>query len=201
MDANLNTISNIGNTQIIAGVDAAKIANGTISNAEFQQLNGITSLAVGISDIQTLTNKTIQGTTNIVDANNLKTTGESVNVSLSPPPIAGQVLTATSSTLSQWITPTNLTAFVSTGSGSITTTPSVSTLKEFYGRSTSIGGIATFNVTLEGTPTGTSIYTNLATAYIRATGKLNTTSNTTVPFCSIQTTSINQKILTINVKT
>ena len=60
IDADNNTITNIDNNAIkaSAAIDATKIANGSISNTEFQQLNGITSSVVGISDTQTLTNKT-----------------------------------------------------------------------------------------------------------------------------------------------
>lgn len=49
IDADLNTISNIENADIKAGaaIDASKIADGSISNAEFQRLNGVSS------DIQT----------------------------------------------------------------------------------------------------------------------------------------------------
>lgn len=49
IDADLNTISNIKNADIkaAAAIDASKIADGSISNAEFQRLNGVTS------DIQT----------------------------------------------------------------------------------------------------------------------------------------------------
>ncbi len=65
IDADLNTITNIENADIKAGaaIDASKIANGTISNTEFQQLNGIGSQAVGISDANILTNKDIDGGT------------------------------------------------------------------------------------------------------------------------------------------
>ena len=59
-----------------------------------------TLLARNTTDI--LTNKTIQGSTNIIDANNLKTTGAAVNISSSAPPLSGQVLTATSATTATW---------------------------------------------------------------------------------------------------
>lgn len=70
IDADLNTITNIENADIKAGaaIDAAKIANGSVSNAEFQQLDGLTSAAVGISDTQTLSNKSlVDNSTFIVD--------------------------------------------------------------------------------------------------------------------------------------
>ncbi len=45
INADSNTITNIANTQIKTGaaIDATKIANGTVSNTEFQYLNGVTS--------------------------------------------------------------------------------------------------------------------------------------------------------------
>jgi hypothetical protein len=50
------------------GIDAVKIANGTVSDSEFQMLDGVTSAIVGISDSQTLTNKTLtDASTFIVD--------------------------------------------------------------------------------------------------------------------------------------
>lgn len=45
IDADSNTISNISNDEIKTGaaIDAAKIADGSVSNAEFQYLDGVTS--------------------------------------------------------------------------------------------------------------------------------------------------------------
>jgi hypothetical protein len=45
IDADQNTITNIENADIKAGaaIDAAKIADGSVSNAEFQRLDGVTS--------------------------------------------------------------------------------------------------------------------------------------------------------------
>jgi hypothetical protein len=61
MDFDNNTVTNIDNSNIKSGasINATKIADGSISNTEFQQLNGITSSVVSISDVQTLTNKTL----------------------------------------------------------------------------------------------------------------------------------------------
>jgi len=60
-----NTLTNISNTSIKAGanIDATKIANGSVSNTEFQYLDGVSSNVVGINDTQTLTNKTLTGST------------------------------------------------------------------------------------------------------------------------------------------
>lgn len=45
IDADDNTISNIANSEIktAAGIDASKIADGSVSNTEFQYLDGVTS--------------------------------------------------------------------------------------------------------------------------------------------------------------
>ena len=52
IDATTNTIQNIGDGEMTTGVDAAKIADGSVSNAEYQRLDGLaadltTSLATG----------------------------------------------------------------------------------------------------------------------------------------------------------
>lgn len=98
IDADSNTISNIDNNDIkaAAAIDASKIADGSVSNTEFQFLDGVTSSiqtqlngaasastlsahtgassgvhgvvgsVVGTSDSQTLTNKTIDADTNTI---------------------------------------------------------------------------------------------------------------------------------------
>jgi hypothetical protein len=43
IDASSNTISNIGDSQLITGIDAAKISSGSVSNTEFDYLDGVTS--------------------------------------------------------------------------------------------------------------------------------------------------------------
>lgn len=48
------------------GIDAVKIANGTVSDSEFQMLDGVGSALVGASDTQTLTNKTIDADSNSI---------------------------------------------------------------------------------------------------------------------------------------
>lgn len=75
INANDNTLINITNSSINANaqINANKIANGSVSNLNFQRLSGLASDVVGISDIQTLTNKTLSVPkilTSINDANN-----------------------------------------------------------------------------------------------------------------------------------
>lgn len=74
--------------------------NQTVNNT--LTFPNITDTIVTKSSTDTLLNKTIQGTTNIVDANNLKTTGASVNISGAAPPSTGQTLKATSATTATW---------------------------------------------------------------------------------------------------
>lgn len=76
-DAVGNVITNIENENIkaMAGIDAAKIADGSVSNAEFQQLSGVTGAVVDTSSMQTLTNKTIDADLNTItniDDNDIK---------------------------------------------------------------------------------------------------------------------------------
>lgn len=73
IDADVNTISDLANANIKAGaaIDAAKLADGSVSNAEYQYLGGVTSdiqtqinSKVGAAETVTLTNKTIDGDNN-----------------------------------------------------------------------------------------------------------------------------------------
>lgn len=59
-----NSISNIAdaNIKIAAGINVSKLADGSVTNSAFQNLSGLASSAVGISDTQTLTNKTLTDT-------------------------------------------------------------------------------------------------------------------------------------------
>lgn len=63
-DGTGNVLSNIddGNIKAAAGIDASKIADGSVSNAEFQRLGAVTSAVVGETDTQTLSNKTLDNT-------------------------------------------------------------------------------------------------------------------------------------------
>jgi parallel beta-helix repeat protein len=69
VDGSKNTLSNIGNSALSTGIDAAKIANGSVSNAEFQRLANLTSDAMGLNDVQTVTNKTFVDSSTIFEDN------------------------------------------------------------------------------------------------------------------------------------
>jgi len=77
INADINTVINIDNNEIkaSAAIDTTKLANGSVSNTEFQRLDGILSSVVGVSDSQTLTNKTINADNNTItniDNNEIK---------------------------------------------------------------------------------------------------------------------------------
>lgn len=199
IDATQNTIINIGNSSVTTGINVSKLANGSITNTEFQLLNGITSSVASISDVQSLTNKTITDTSNSVSASSLRTTTNSIDVSSSTVPSAGYILTANSSTAATWQAPSLFD--VTFNNLGVVTTSAIASLKQWYGHMTSASGVATFNVTSDGTSTGTAIFSNLSSAYIFPSSKVNSTSNTVVPYCSIQAVTNSGKSVAVNVKT
>ena len=64
--------------------------------------HGTASAIVGISDTQTLTNKTITGLTNVIAATHLHAQAGLISISGATAPSTGQVLTAISSTSASW---------------------------------------------------------------------------------------------------
>lgn len=93
-------------------IDHTQIQNkGTYTHAQIDShidattgAHGISGSIVGTSDTQTLTNKTIRGngSTSIIGASQLETTGAAVVISSADPPTAGQILKATSATSAIW---------------------------------------------------------------------------------------------------
>jgi len=67
-DGTGNSLTNVENADIKVGaaIDAAKIHDGSISNAEFGQLNGVASAILGKDDAGTFTNKTIAAGSNTI---------------------------------------------------------------------------------------------------------------------------------------
>lgn len=89
---------------------------------------------VGTSDSQQLTNKTLTSNTNNITASSIfsNSGGNTIDISASSNPTAGQVLTATNSTTASWASPTtytnpNNTLFVYTNASNVS--PNYSTLK------------------------------------------------------------------------
>lgn len=103
----LNTVGvpygGTGNTTLAS--NGVLIGNGT-SAVDDSKLAPVGDF-VGTSDMQTLTNKTIDSTTNTVRATSLATTGSPVVVSAAVPPVAGQTLVASSATAAAWQTPSS----------------------------------------------------------------------------------------------
>jgi hypothetical protein len=106
-------IMNIGAAKIVNVTMVQTFTNKTltapnisfISNTGTITLLSDTTTLVGQNTPDTLINKTIIGSTNLVDASALQTTGASVNVSLATPPTTGSILTATSASTATWQAP------------------------------------------------------------------------------------------------
>lgn len=87
-------------------VTSAPTANQTLA------LPNATDTIAIVAGVQTLTNKTLTGTTNTIRATQFATTGADVLFSAAPP-VAGQYLVAATATTAGWITPyTNLGGYV-----------------------------------------------------------------------------------------
>ena len=86
---------------------AEQITTGTMR--EYVVPDGDTTL-VGNDYAQTITNKTITGNTNVVEAHWLATNlgGNVVTIDTANPPIAGQVLSAITSTSAAWLNPSQV---------------------------------------------------------------------------------------------
>ena len=90
------TITSPSSNQLLQ-YNGTKWVNGTILPS---------STIVGISDTQTLTNKTIDSTTNTVTADKLHSATSTISIVGASAPTAGQRLTASSSTSASWVSPT-----------------------------------------------------------------------------------------------
>lgn len=189
-----NLIDNVDPTKQLK-ISLTNISPSTVRTLTVPNAN---TTMVGTDTTDTLTNKTIQGSTNIVDANNLKTTGTSVNISSAVPPTSGQVLTAATTTTATWQTPPVFNVYLN-NLGTVTN-PSVTSLKQWYGHATTSTGTIIFDVTINGSD-GTAIFTNLSTSYLFTSCRKNTTSNNAIPFSSIQTVDPSNKTVTVNVQT
>jgi len=174
----------------LASLPTATTVVMTIPNANFT--------VVGLNTTQTLLNKNIQGSTNVVDADNLKSTGTAVNISATLPPTSGQILTATSATTAIWKTPSLFNVYLN-NAGTVTN-PSISSLKQWYGQLTTATGTATFDITTTGAG-GSAIFSSLGSAYMFVSCNKNTASSTAIPFASIEIINTINNTVTVNVQT
>jgi len=79
IDTGTNTITNITNTNITAGaaIDASKIANGSVSNTEFQYLDGVTSAIQ--SQLNTISGSAVTALTGDVSATGPGSSATTIN--------------------------------------------------------------------------------------------------------------------------
>jgi len=94
-------IQAVANITKQASFNASSIGSGVTHTYTFPDRNGFLVFSSGS---QTLTDKTITGSTNIVHASGLQTTGASVTLS-DVPPLFGQVITAITPTTASWQAP------------------------------------------------------------------------------------------------
>lgn len=81
------------------------IVQSIAATAGVASVNGMTGAVTGVATqagAETLTNKTLAGATNNIEASSLKSATTTVVVSAATAPTAGQVLTATSDTAANW---------------------------------------------------------------------------------------------------
>lgn len=100
-----DTLVSRTNTETLTNKTLTAPVIATIVNTGTLTLPTSTDTLVARATTDTLTNKTLTGATNTIAASQLRTTGADVVVSTAAPPTTGQVLTATSATNAEWVTP------------------------------------------------------------------------------------------------
>jgi hypothetical protein len=129
---------------------ASATASTTLTLASIQTVNrtitfpDATDTVVTLATTQTLTNKTLVGTTNTIRATQLATTSGDVIISGSSPPVAGQALVATSATNAAWST-------ITLSPSEITATSTVLTTSSAYVIIPASSGNMTITFTVGGT--------------------------------------------------
>ena len=76
----------------------------TTSTTVALMIPSLSTTLVGTDSIQTLTNKTLNSTTNIITCDNLRSVTGIININTATAPTVNQVLTATSGTIANWQT-------------------------------------------------------------------------------------------------
>lgn len=96
-----------GMTGVVTGLQAALVSGANIKTVNGTSLLGSGNVATGdvtLAGAETLTNKTLSGATNDVEARSIKSATTTVSVSGAAAPTAGQVLKATGPTAAAWQT-------------------------------------------------------------------------------------------------
>jgi hypothetical protein len=99
------SLGGITGTTTTGTIELGNASDTTLSRASAGLIAVEGVIVPTVSSTHTLTNKTMTGATNTLTASLLKSATTEVDVSSSPAPTAGQVLTATSSTTATWQTP------------------------------------------------------------------------------------------------
>lgn len=81
---------------------SGKVLVGSDTGAISDVKNAPVGDFVGTTDVQNLTNKILDSSTNTLSCDQLKTTGANVVISSASPPVSGQILTATGATSANW---------------------------------------------------------------------------------------------------
>lgn len=180
------------------------MTNQTTNTTRTHQFPTSSTQLIGTTDSATMTNKTCIDTGSNIAANSLKTATNTVNVSSSAAPTgAGFSLVTTSSTGATWQRSAAETIYTTPDATS--TAPTIaSSIIEYLGTSTTVGGFATFQVSSNSTATGTALFTNaiggtniwlLATASRNGTITVNDT-----PICAFYDVANSNRTVRISVR-
>lgn len=80
----------------------------------------------------------------------------------------------------------------------VVTTPSLSNFISYHVYITTSTGTVTIPITVDGTPGGSAVFSNLSTCFISAIARFNTTSHTQTPFVSVRNISGNNILLNVH---
>lgn len=179
------------------------MTNQTTNTTRTHQFPTSSTQLIGTTDAATMTNKTCIDTGSNIAANSLKTATNTVNVSSSAAPTgAGFSLVTTSSTGATWQRSAAETIYTTPNATS--TAPTIaSSIIEYLGTSTTVGGFATFQVSSNSTATGTALFTNAiggTNIWLQATARniVSFPSNIT-PICGFSDVTNSNRTVRISV--